>query len=79
MEGVFRIGWVRAARCPRVFHYGAKPDPRNLAWIDKRLVQLYHTHNFLGPAAERGEVREVRDRHVDCGPDVGYQSGGGGG
>lgn len=56
VEGVFGIGWLRAARCPRVFHYGAKPDPRNLAWIDKRFVQLYHTHNFLGPAAERGEV-----------------------
>ena len=56
VEGLVGIGWVRTARCPRVFHHSAKSDPRHLAWIDERLVQLYHTHNFLGSVAEWGEV-----------------------
>ena len=52
VESFFRISWVCTARCPRVFYHGAKPNSRHLAWIDERLVQLYHTHNLLGSVAE---------------------------
>ena len=57
---------------PRVFHYRAQSNSRDLPRVDEYLVQLRHSPDVCGTAAERCDVRAVWEHDEYGRPHVGY-------